>query len=284
MTERNTRERNPTPTSDRRQRDAEERSSETRPASVTDRVPGARIALPATALAVGVVAWWALVELASVPAYLLPSPVAVASSLLNRYALYARNAWVTLQTAVGGGLVGALFGFLAAVAVVHSTVLRRAVYPYLVAARVLPKIAVAPVLLVYMGTGGATALVFVSLIAFFPVFVASAAGFEETPEAYLDLLDSVEAGPIRTLLFVRLPAALPAVFAGLKQATALSVVGAVVAEWILTDEGLGFLVLVASENVQPAAVLAAVVVLFAEGLALYGLVALAQRRVTWRTG
>ncbi|WP_158057494.1 ABC transporter permease [Halorussus halophilus] len=250
--------------------------------SFADHVPAARFTLPASALAVGVICWWSLVALTSVPAYLLPSPVIVADNLIERHTIYTRNAWVTLRTAVGGGAVGSLFGFLAAVVVVHSSVLRRAVYPYLVAARVLPKIAVAPVLLIYLGTGGATALVFVSLVAFFPVFVASAAGFEETPDSYLDLLDSVDAGPIRTLLFVRVPAALPAVFAGLKQATALSVVGAVVAEWILTDEGLGFLVLVASENVRPAAVLAAVVVLFAEGLALYGLVALLHRQVAWQ--
>lgn len=250
--------------------------------TATDHVPVPRFVLPASALAVGVLLWWSLVEVTGAPAYLLPSPETVASHLIERNTLYSRNAWITFQTAVGGGAVGALFGFLAAVVVVHSRVLRRAVYPYLVAARVLPKIAIAPILLVYLGTGGTTALVFVSLVAFFPVFVSSAGGFEETPDAYLDLLDSVDAGPIRTLLFVRVPAALPAVFAGLKQATALSVVGAVVAEWILTDEGLGFLVLVASENVQPAAVLAAVVVLFAEGLALYGVVSLVHRRVTWQ--
>jgi NitT/TauT family transport system permease protein len=250
--------------------------------SVADRLPAARVVLPLVALAVGVGAWWVAVALFEIPAYLLPAPDAVVARLAARPALYLRNALVTLRTVVVGGLVGAGFGFAAAVAVVHSTALRRAVYPYLVAARVLPKVAVAPVLLVFLGTGRGTAVTFVALVAFFPTFVDAAAGLDETPQHYLDLLASVDAGPVRTFAFVRLPAAVPAVFAGLKQSAALAVVGAVVAEWILTDEGLGFLVLVGAENVQPAAVLAAVLVLFVEGFLAYGLVALVQRRVDWR--
>ena len=250
--------------------------------AVADRVPVASVALPTAALAVGVGAWWVAIPLFDIPAYLLPSPAAVVARLAENPDLYLRNAAVTLRRVAVGGTVGALFGLVAAVAVVHSTVLRRAVYPYLVALRVLPKIAVAPVLLVFLGTGRSTAVTFVALVAFFPTFVDAAAGLDDTPERYLDLLESVDAGPVRTFAFVRIPAALPAVFAGLKQSAALAVVGAVVAEWILTDEGLGFLVLVGAENVQPESVLAAVLVLFAEGFGAYGLVALAQRRVDWR--
>lgn len=249
---------------------------------VADRISLPSVVLPVVALAVGVATWWAAVLAFEIPAYLLPAPDAVAARLAARPELYLNNALITLRTVAVGGLVGAGFGFVAAVAVVHSTAFRRAVYPYLVAARVLPKIAIAPVLLVFLGTGRATAVTFVALIAFFPTFVDAAAGLDETPDRYLDLLESVDAGPFRTFAFVRIPAALPAVFAGLKQSAALAVVGAVVAEWILTDEGLGFLVLVGAENVQPAAVLAAVLVLFVEGFFVYGLVALIQRRVDWR--
>lgn len=250
--------------------------------SVADRIPAPSVVLPLVALAAGVGAWWAAVILLQIPAYLLSAPDAVVARLAARPELYLRNGLVTLRTVVVGGAVGAGFGFVAAVAVVHSTALRRAVYPYLVAARVLPKIAIAPVLLVFLGTGRGTAVTFVALVAFFPTFVDAAAGLDETPDRYLDLLESVDAGSVRTFAFVRVPSALPAVFAGLKQSAALAVVGAVVAEWILTDEGLGFLVLVGAENVQPAAVLAAVLVLFAEGFLAYGLVALVQRQVDWR--
>ncbi|UPV73631.1 ABC transporter permease subunit [Halorussus limi] len=249
--------------------------------SYADRVPAARFSLPAGGLAVGVLAWWAVVVLLDVPPYLLPSPAAVADRLLARPGLYLRNARITLETILAGGAVGVLCGFGAAAVVVHSTVLRRALAPYLVTARVLPKIAVAPLLLVYLGTGAGTAVAFVSLVAFFPTFVSSASGLRETPEEYLDLLRSVDAGPVRTFLSVRIPAALPAVFAGLKQSAALAVVGAVVAEWILTDAGLGYLILVGAENVQTDVVLAAVVVLFAEGMAVYGAVAAVENRLSW---
>jgi len=249
--------------------------------SYADRIPAARVSLPAGALAVGLLAWWGVVALLAVPPYLLPSPVAVGDRLLARPDLYLGNAAVTLETVLVGGAVGVLGGFLAAGVVVHSTVLRRALAPYLVTVRVLPKIAVAPLLLVYLGTGAGTAVTFVALVAFFPTFVSSVSGLRETPDEYLDLLRSVDAGPVETLLRVRVPAALPAVFAGLKQSAALAVVGAVVAEWILTDAGLGYLVLVGAENVQTDAVLAAVVVLFAEGLAVYAVVAAAEDRLSW---
>jgi NitT/TauT family transport system permease protein len=249
--------------------------------SYADRVPAAHVSLPASALAVGVLAWWAVVALFEIPPYLLPSPVAVGSRLVSRPGLYLRNARITLETILTGGAVGVLGGFGAAAVVVHSTLLRRALAPYLVTARVLPKIAVAPLLLVYLGTGAGTAVTFVALVAFFPTFVSSASGLRETPEEYLDLLRSVDAGPVRTFLLVRIPAAFPAVFAGLKQSAALAVVGAVIAEWILTDAGLGYLVLVGAENVRTDVVLAAVVVLFAEGLAVYGAVAAVENRISW---
>jgi NitT/TauT family transport system permease protein len=252
--------------------------------SYADRVPAAGLSLPVGALAAGLLAWWALVALLGIPPYLLPTPRAVAERLTASPDLYLRNGATTLRTILAGGLAGVLGGFGAAAVVVHSTFLRRALSPYLVTARVLPKIAVAPLLLVSLGTGTATALAFVALIAFFPTFVSSASGLEETPEEYLDLLRSVEAGRLRTFLFVRIPAALPSVFAGLKQSAALAVVGAVVAEWILTDEGLGYLVLIGAENVQTDVVLAAVAVLFAEGLAVYGAVVALENRVSWREG
>ncbi|WP_135826984.1 ABC transporter permease [Halorussus ruber] len=249
--------------------------------SYADRIPAAGVSLPIGALAAGLAAWWALVALLGIPAYLLPTPVAVARRLADRPNLYLRNGTITLRTILAGGAAGVLGGFGAAAVAVHSTVLRRALSPYLVTARVLPKIAVAPLLLVWLGTGAGTALAFVALVAFFPTFVNAAAGLDETPDEYLDLLRSVEAGPVRTFLFVRIPAALPSVFAGLKQSAALAVVGTVVAEWILTDAGLGYLVLLGAENVQTDVVLAAVAVLFAEGMAIYGAVVAVENRVSW---
>lgn len=240
-----------------------------------------QVALPAAAVAavvaVAVTAWWAVA--AALPPYLVPSPVAVGAVLASHPGLFARNAAVTLERAVVGGSVGVAAGFAVAVAVTAVPWLRHAVYPYLVALRVLPTLAVAPVLVIYLGTGFTTAVVLVALVAAFPTAVTAAAGFASLPRSYRDLLASVDADPARAFLAVRLPWALPDVLAGVKQSAAVAVVGAVVAEWVVADDGLGFLVLVAAENVRTALLVAALLVLFAVGGGLYAAVAVVQRAV-----
>ncbi|ADJ14359.1 ABC transporter permease [Halalkalicoccus jeotgali] len=240
--------------------------------------PGARhLVLPAGALVVAVALWWGLTLVAGIPSFLLPPPDAVAARLLGDPELYARNALFTLEKVTYGGMIGIAVGFVLALGVAYLPWFRRAIYPYLVTARVLPKIAIAPVLLIYLGTGTITAVVFVALIAFFPVALSTAAGLSKAPAGHHDLLESVNAGRIRRVLYVDLPYALPDAFAGLKQAVTLSVVGAVIAEWIAADNGLGFVILIASENVRTDVMLAALAVLILEGLALYGAVTLVQR-------
>lgn len=239
------------------------------------------VVLPTMALSLGVVAWWVTTELIGVPSFLLPSPAAVAAQFTDSPGLYLQNALYTLEKIVYGGVTGIVAGFILALFVTTVRPLRRAIYPYLVTLRVLPKLTIAPVLLIYLGIGFRTAVVFVALVTFFPMVVSTVAGLDNTPESYLNLLESVDAGPLRTFLSVRLPYALPDVFAGLKQSVALAVVGAVVAEWIVADKGLGFLVLFAFENVQTDVMVAALVVLFVEGWILYGAVGLVQRFVLW---
>lgn len=249
--------------------------------SVADRVPAARVTLPVSALVMGVLAWWAAVEAFSIPAFLLPSPVAVAGRLAASPGLFAANALVTFERVIIGGGVGIVAGFCLAVFVSQASWLRRAVVPYLVTLRVLPTISVAPLLLIYYGTGFTTGVIFVALITFFPMVVNTTAGLTSVPAHHLDLLESVGASWWKVLVHLRLPHAVPDVFAGLKQSATLAVVGAVVAEWVVATNGLGTVILLASEQVQPAVMLAAVAVLFVEGLALYGVVAFCQRRVVW---
>jgi NitT/TauT family transport system permease protein len=153
-----------------------------------------------------------------------------------------------------------------------------------VSVRVLPKLAVAPLLLIYLGTGTATATVFVALITFFPLVLNAAAGLDRSPERARELLQSVDVGPVAQVAYVDIPYALPDVFAGLKQSVTLAVVGAVVAEWVVADSGLGFVILLASENLRPDVMLAALAVLVLEGLFLYGAVVLLQRIVNRRLG
>ncbi|WP_435069136.1 ABC transporter permease [Haloplanus sp. C73] len=242
----------------------------------------AALGLPLLGLAVAVGLWWALTVVFAIPPFLLPSPAAVVARLAGNPDLYLANAVQTLYKILIGGATGIAVGFTLALVVWAVPLLERAIYPYLVAARVLPKIAIAPVFLIYFGVGFETAILFVAVIVFFPVVVGTAAGLDRTPESHLDLLRSVDASPVQTFLAVRLPHALPDVFAGVKQSVTLAVVGAVVAEWILSNDGLGSLILVASENVQVDVMLAALTVLLAMGLCLYGGVALCYRAVAWQ--
>ncbi|SEO90688.1 NitT/TauT family transport system permease protein [Halogranum amylolyticum] len=250
--------------------------------SVADRVSGADIGLPAAALVVGLLGWWTVTAAGVVPSFVLPSPVTVAERLLTRPGLYVSNALSTLAKTLVGGTIGIVGGATLAVAISWHRLLRRALHPYLVAARVLPKVAVAPLLLLYVGLGFETALLFVALVTFFPMVVNTVAGLQRAPEVQRDLLRSVDAGRVRSFLAVELPYALPDVFAGLKQSVTLAVVGATISEWIVATKGLGYLILVGSENVQPDVMLAALTVLVAIGLGLYGTVVVAQRAVARR--
>lgn len=236
---------------------------------------------PLVALVLLVGGWAAFAALASVPPYLLPSPASVAARLAGNPDLYAANAVTTLERIAVGGAVGIAGGFALAIVVAASRPLRYALLPYVVTVRVLPKVAVAPLLVISLGTGQRTAILFVALIAFFPTALSTIAGLDGTDRRYDDLLRSVDANPIRAFVAVRLRFALPEIVSGLKQSVTLAVVGAVIAEWVVVDGGLGSLVLVASENLLPDVMLAALVVLLCEGLALYGLVVLVERRLLW---
>ncbi len=226
---------------------------------------------------VGIVAWWAITVALQPPAYLLPPPSSVAGRLAGNPDLYLRNAAITLEKILVGGSLGAVAGILLGSLIAHVELLRNALMPYLVTMRVLPKIAIAPVLLLYLGLGMETAVLFVAIISVFPVVISTAAGFERVPDRHLDLLNSVDADPISVFVRVRARYALPDVFAGLKQAVALAVIGAIVAEWILSTSGLGYLILVSAENLQTSVLLAALALLLVVGLGLYGAMAGIQR-------
>lgn len=251
--------------------------------SLTDRVRPSVVnaTFPLGALLVGVVGWWVLTGPVGVPSFMLPSPGAVAGTLLGNPGLYLRNAGHTTWKVVVGCAVGTTVGFLLGVVIFYRPLLRRALYPYLVTLRVLPTIAIAPLLLIYVGIGTTSALVFVSVMVFFPMVVNTVAGFERAPDREIDLLYSVSADGFIDSLSIRLPYALPDVFAGLKQAVTLSVIGAIVAEWVVGNRGLGYLILIASESVQVAVMVAALVVLVALGLVLYGAVVVVQHAMPW---
>lgn len=241
----------------------------------------AEILLPAGALPAVLALWWLLTTLGDIPPFILPGPGAVGSRIVSSPELYIVHGRHTLERILFGGGVGILAGATVGVFLYFVSPLRPVLMPYVVTIRVLPKIAVAPVLLIFFGTGSETAVLLIALIVFFPMVLTTAAGFERAPDRHRDLLASVDAGTVEVLLYLYLPFALPDVFAGLKQSITLAVVGAIVAEWIIVDDGLGHIILIGSENLQTDLMIAALFVLLLLGIALYTGIAAIQRVVYW---
>lgn len=244
--------------------------------SATPKFTRRSVGISVVGLLVGILLWWMVINLAQPPSYILPPPEQVAHRLIANPDFYASNALATAWKIIIGGVIGTLVGISMGSVMGTIPSLRNLFMPYVITLRILPKIAIAPVLLLYIGIGLETALLFVAIITFFPVTISTAAGFARTPERHLELMDSVSATRFDVLSFVQIPYALPDIFAGLKQAAVLSVIGAIVAEWVVSTNGLGYLILIASERVQTSVLLAALIVLMGLGLAVYAGITLLQ--------
>ncbi|SIR72331.1 ABC transporter permease [Natronorubrum thiooxidans] len=239
-----------------------------------------RLVPPAAVLAALLVAWQAAVVATELPTVILPSPIDVANALLETYPTLADAAIVTGTTAaiglVGGGVVGLVLAF----AMTYSRTATRTLLPYIVALRIAPLIAIAPLLFLWFGRGILARSLLVATLTVFPMTIATLDGLRNTPTAYLELVESVGASRTTAFLFVRVPAAAPSVIAGFKIATTLSVIGAVVAEFVTLQSGLGYLVFDTAAYLRTAETYAALVVLTALGVGFY-LVPVALERVLW---
>jgi putative hydroxymethylpyrimidine transport system permease protein len=225
--------------------------------------------------------WDWIANALNIKPFLIPAPSDVARSLVDDRGLLASDAWVTAQEVVLGFALAALLGFVFAVVMHVSDLLRRAFYPLLVASQTVPVIAIAPVLVVWLGFGIGPKLAIVALVCFFPITVNTLDGLRSVDPEMTRMMRSLDAGRAQTLTRVEVPSALPFLLSGAKIAAVVAVIGAVFGEWSGSDKGLGHLILVAQGQLQTARVFAAVVVLSALALLLFGTLALVERRVAW---
>jgi ABC-type nitrate/sulfonate/bicarbonate transport system permease component len=222
-----------------------------------------------------------LVRATHVPAYVFPPPSAVLAELAADPMLFVRNALVTVYEASVGLALGATVALGFAAAALHSRRLDAALTPIVVASQTVPVIALAPLLVLWLGYGALPRVVICALIAFFPMAVTAREGFRATDPQLVLLMRSVGARPRDVFWRVRVPGALPFLAAGLRTGLTLSLVGAVVAEWTGTDRGLGYLVLSANARLATAQAFAAVLVITLLGLAAYGAAVVVERRLCW---
>ena len=226
----------------------------------------------------------AIADALNLESFLVPSPSEVASSLWENRSLLAENAWVTLREVLFGFACGLIAGLVFAVLLHLSETLRRAAYPLLVGSQAIPILVFAPILVVWFGYGIGPKLAIVAVVCFFPITVNALDGLRSVDPDAIKLMRTLDASRWQTFHRVEAPTALPYVFSGAKIAAAIAVIGVVFAEWAGSSSGgLGWLVLQYNNNLETAGVFAAAFVLAALAMALFGLLALAERRViTWR--
>jgi NitT/TauT family transport system permease protein/putative hydroxymethylpyrimidine transport system permease protein len=234
------------------------------------------------ALALGVLllaAWQAYAQLGGVDELLLPAPTEVAAALYADRALLWQNFLVTAGEVLLGIAIAAAAGLACAVAIHLSATMRRASYPLLVASQAIPIPVVAPLLVAWLGFDLAPKLVIVALICFFPITVATLDGLRRVDPDLRKLMRTLDASRLQILRRAEAPSALPALFSGAKIAVAIAVIGAVLAEYTGSSDGLGHVILQAIPQFETARAYAAVVVLSGFAVALFGALTLAERRL-----
>jgi putative hydroxymethylpyrimidine transport system permease protein len=232
---------------------------------------------PALLLAVLLGAWQAYARLGGIDDFLLPAPTEVAQALWDDRALLWHDFTVTAGEVLLGIVVAIAAGVLCAVALHFSRTLRSTTYPLLVASQTVPVVIVAPLLVVWLGYDLAPKLAIIGLICFFPVTVTTLDGLAGVDPELRKLMRTLDASRLQAFRRVEAPSALPALFSGAKIAVAVAVIGAVLAEQAGSSDGLGHLILQAIPQFETARAYAAVAVLSAFAIALFGALALAER-------
>ena len=225
-----------------------------------------------------VCAWELAIYLFAIPDYILPAPSAIARSLYNGFAsgIFISNLMVTAIQTLAGFFLAAILGTALGAIVAQFDIVERVVYPWLVALQALPKIAIAPLIIIWAGYGISSKIIIVALVAIFPVLVNTIMGLKSCDQGKLDLMRALGAGRWETFRSVRLPNAMPFIFAGLNVAIVLAILGSIVGEFVGSKAGLGNLILEANFQFDVARIFAVLVILGAFGVILSKLMGIVQ--------
>lgn len=232
------------------------------------------------AAGVALALWQGIVWVTGVPAFILPGPWRVATTLVANIGLIADHALTTIAEVLIGLVVGALLGAATALHLMVSPAARRIALPIMVFSQAVPVFALAPILTLWLGYGMASKIAMALLIIYFPVVSTFYDGLRRTDPGLIDLARTMGATPARTLLFLRLPAGLPAFGSGLRLAAVYAPIGAVIGEWVGASKGLGYLMLLANGRAKTDLMFASLFVLAAFAVALYAVVSVLTRRMT----
>jgi NitT/TauT family transport system permease protein len=221
--------------------------------------------------------WEFAVRLTGIKEYLLPPPSKIWTEFVKRFDPVMASAWVTTTEILAGYALAVVVSVPLAMAIAYSRFMEHAVYPVIVFLQIIPKIAIAPLFIIWFGFGFMPKLLLVFLLSFFPIVVSSIAGFKSLDRDVMDFARTTGAGGWRLFMRIRLPQALPQIFTGLKVGAALSATAAVVAEFVASDKGLGYLLLQYNGNLDTPMVFATIVLLSLIGLIVYYAVEVVER-------
>lgn len=221
--------------------------------------------------------WEASVHLFAIPVYLLPAPSAIWVDCIAIAGTIWGHTVATLHTVIVGFIVSVAISLPLAVALTSSRLVANAIYPLLVLTQAIPKVALAPILVVLLGANELPRIVVTFLVAFFPLVINMATGLLSVPPELIELSRSYKASKMQELWRIRIPYAIPFIFSGLKVAIALSVVGAVVGEFVNADKGLGYLIVSSTAFFQVPVAFGALILLSVMGIVLFQAVVVAER-------
>lgn len=232
------------------------------------------------AFLVAVLVWEGACRLLKVPAYILPSPSAIFGSINSLTpGRWLEHTVATLGVALTGFAVAIAIALPLASAIVSSRLLSRLLMPWLVVIQSTPIVAIAPIIVVALGSGMLPRVLITTLIAFFPIVISTATGLNSVPPEMIELSRSLRASRAREYWQIRMPYAIPYIFSALKVAITLSVVGAVVAEFVAADKGLGYLIMFSTSSFKVPVAFAALIILVSSSLSLYALVVWLHKRL-----
>jgi NitT/TauT family transport system permease protein len=243
-----------------------------------------KLVLPVLLAGFVLLIWQVGVQVTNVSALLIVPPSVVWQTLAQDWPVLLQQAMPTLIDTVVGFALAALVGSLLGAVMTLSHRVHQAINPHVVLFQLIPKVALAPLFIVWLGVGPTSRLAFALFLAFFPMVVATSTGLMSADRNAVRLCQSLTASRLQTFLAVRIPYAVPHIFAGLKISVTMAMIGVIVGEFVTAQQGLGYIIMFASSAGETALVFAAIVLLCVIGLVLYGLVELAEMLVRRRLG
>jgi NitT/TauT family transport system permease protein len=225
------------------------------------------------------ISWELAARLLKIPTWILPSPSTIFDAALKWAPELARNSWITLRETVLGFLLAVVLSLPLATLISLNPLARKLLYPLLLGLQSVPKVAVAPLIILWLGLSEWPKVVVVMLVCFFPILVNMIAGIEAVPKPMLDLMNSLQASPRLIFLRLRVPVALPHFFTGCKVAVTFAVIGAVISEFVAAQDGLGYLILISTAQSQTPLAFAAIGLLTLLSIAVFYCVEFVERRV-----